>query len=212
MTLNWAAFYTEYDNLQTSIFKGISFGVTNAAEVTVQGFEFDMLWQATEGLRVGLNGAWLDSEYDSYPTAPCTSLQLDADPLCGQEGGTTVNDVTGENTTFAPEYSASLFWDYSYLFGNGMEFFAGGEFNYSDEFDTQGDLDPNDLTDDYTKINLRAGIRSADERWELMVYGRNITDEEVYIYGFDVPLLSGSHASMIDEGEVWGGRIRYSFN
>ena len=212
MTLNWAAFYTEYDNLQTSIFKGISFGVTNAAEVTVQGFEFDMLWQATEGLRVGLNGAWLDSEYDSYPTAPCTSLQLDADPLCGQEGGTTVNDVTGENTTFAPEYSASLFWDYSYLFGNGMEFFAGGEFNYSDEFDTQGDLDPNDVTDDYTKINLRAGIRSADERWELMVYGRNITDEEVYVYGFDVPLLSGSHAAMIDEGEVWGGRIRYSFN
>ena len=27
MTANWAAFYTEYDNLQTSIFKGVGFGV-----------------------------------------------------------------------------------------------------------------------------------------------------------------------------------------
>lgn len=211
MNFNWAAFYTEYDNLQTSIFKGIGFGVTNAAEVTVQGIEFDLLWLAAENLTLGLNGAWLDAEYDSYSDAPCSAVQLDADPLCGQVGGVSNNDLAGENTTFAPEYTAAFFFDYSYFFDGGMELFVGGEVNYSDEYDTQGDLDPFDQTDDYTKMNLRFGFRSPNEDWEVMFYGRNITDEEVASYGFDVPVLSGSHAAMYDEGEVYGARLRYNF-
>ncbi len=211
MNLNWAAFYTEYDNLQTSIFKGLGFGVTNAAEVTVQGIEFDLLWLAAEGLQIGLNGAWLDAEYDSYADAPCSAVQLDADPLCGQPGGTTNNDLQGENTTFAPEYTAAAFFQYDTPISDSMEFFAGGEVNYSDEYDTQGDLDPEDRVDSYTKVNLRFGIRGGDGAWEVMVYGRNITDEEVAAYGFDVPVLAGSHADMYDEGEVYGARFRYIF-
>jgi iron complex outermembrane recepter protein len=211
MNLNWAAFYTEYDNLQTSIFKGIGFGVTNAAEVTVQGLEFDLLWLAAEGLQIGLNGAWLDSEYDSYSDAPCSAVQLDADELCGQVGGTSNNDLAGENTTFAPEYTAALFFDYNFMLDNGMEIFVGGEANYSDDYDTQGDLDPVDRVDDYTKVNLRFGIRGAEEDWEVMFFGRNITDEEVAAYGFDVPVLVGTHADMYDEGEVYGARFSYRF-
>ena len=44
-----------------------------------------------------------------------------------------------------------------------------------------------------------------------MVYGRNITDEQAIVYSFDVPVLVGSHAGMIDEGEVYGARLRYLF-
>ncbi len=211
MTFNWAAFYTEYDDLQTSIFQGISFAVTNAAQAEIQGVEFDMTWQATQGLRLGLNGAWLDAEYKDYATAPCTAIQLDIDPLCGSALGTTSNDLSGETTTYAPEYTASAYFDYSRVLSNGMEFFAGGEVNYSDEFDTQGDLDPLDRAPDFTKANLRFGIRSANNTWEAMLYGRNIFNEQALIYQFDVPVLVGSHASMIDEGEVYGGRLRYNF-
>lgn len=211
MTLNWAAFHTQYDNLQTSIFKGISFGVTNAAETTVQGLEVDMLWQASDNLRIGANASWLDASYDFYPTAPCTALQLDVDPICGIEGAPTNNDLKGRNTTFAPETSASVFFDYEVALDNGLTLFSGGEINYSDEYDTQGDLDPNDRADAYSKINLRAGVRGRDDVWELMLFGRNLTDEEVYVYSNDVPILSGSHAAMIDEGAVYGLRARYQF-
>ncbi len=212
MTLNWAAFYTEYDDLQTSIFQGVSFAVTNAAQAEISGLEFDMAWQATEGLRIGLNGAYLDAEYKEYDTAPCTAQQLDVDSLCGTGApGSSINDLSGEVTTFAPEYTASATFDYNHVFGNGMQFFASGEVNYSDEFETQGDLDPLDRAPDYTKVNLRFGLRGAEDNWELMVYGRNITDEEALVYSFDVPVLVGSHASMIDEGEVYGARLRYSF-
>ena len=40
---------------------------------------------------------------------------------------------------------------------------------------------------------------------------RNITDEEVRSYGFDVPVLAGSHAAIFDEGEVYGLRLGYEF-
>ena len=43
MRLNWAAFYSEYDDLQTTIFKGVGFSVKNAASSEVQGFEVDWL-------------------------------------------------------------------------------------------------------------------------------------------------------------------------
>ncbi len=210
MTMNWAAFYTEYTNLQISIFKGVGFTVTNA-DAEVKGLEFDMLWQATEGLRLGFNAAYLDAAWDNYGHAPCTALQLDADTLCGVEGGASNNDLSGHTTTFAPEYSGTLFFDYSYLMGTGMEIFAGGEVNYSDDFNSAGDKDPIDVTDSFTKVNLRIGLRAADESWDIMAYGRNITDELVYSIAFDTPVLAGSHSAQFDEGAVYGVRASYRF-
>jgi iron complex outermembrane receptor protein len=209
MTVNWAYFYTEYDNLQTSVFKGVGFGVTNAAASIVQGFEVDVAWQATEELRLGANASYLDAEFDEYKDAPCTAIQLDADTLCGTAGAPTNNDQSGETTTFAPEYSASLFVDYSLLMDSGMEFFAGGEVNYKDEFSPAGDNDPLDMIDAFTKVNLRLGFRG--EAWEVMAYGRNIFDEAAFSNHFDTPVLAGSHTAYMDEGAVFGLRGKYSF-
>jgi outer membrane receptor protein involved in Fe transport len=47
MRLNWAAFYSEYDDLQTTIFKGVGFSVKNAASSEVEGLEVDWLFQMT---------------------------------------------------------------------------------------------------------------------------------------------------------------------
>jgi iron complex outermembrane receptor protein len=210
MTLNWAAFYTEYDNLQVSVFKGVGFGVTNAASTVVQGIEIDLNWQATDDLRLGASGGWLDAEFDKYPTAPCTAIQLDVDQACGTTAGFTDNDLSGQETTYAPEYTASLFFDYiTDIGGSGMEFFAGGEYNYSDDFSPVGDNDPLDRIDGYSKTNLRLGLRG--ERWEVMAYGRNIFDEEVFSESMDVPVLAGSHFKHIDEGSVFGARFKYDF-
>ncbi|MGI9287608.1 MAG: TonB-dependent receptor [Pseudomonadales bacterium] len=210
MTLNWAAFYTEYDNLQIAVFEGLGFRVTNAASTIVQGVEVDMMWQATENLRVGISGGWLDAEFDDFADAPCSAIQLDIDPVCGTPGAVSNNDLSGEETTYAPEYSASLTLDYARSIGSGsMEFFAVSEANYSDDFSPAGDNDPLDRIESYTKVNLRLGLRG--DSWELMAFGRNIFDEEVFAQSFDVPVLAGSHARFINEGAVFGARVKYSF-
>jgi len=208
MTVNWAYFYTEYTDLQVSIFKGIGFGVGNAS-ATVQGLEVDVNWQVTDGLRLGANASYLDAEYDEFAKAPCTAIQLDVDALCGNTGGFTNNDQTGETTIYAPEYSASLFADYSYYMNGGMEFFTSGEVNFKDDFQPAGDNDPIDMIDSFTKVNLRLGLRG--EAWEVMAYGRNIFDEAALSNSFDTPVLAGSHSTYMDEGAVFGLRGKYSF-
>jgi outer membrane receptor protein involved in Fe transport len=208
MTLNWALFYTEYSDLQTAIFQGIGFVVKNAASSEVMGLEVDALWQATDNLRVGANFAWLDATYGDFDDGPCTAIQLDADPLCGTAFGSSGNPLSGEPTLYASDYSASFYFDYIRPMGD-MELFLGGEANYRDSFNSAGDNDPIDVIDSFTKANLRIGLRSGP--WEIMAYGRNIFDEEVYMQSYDVPVLAGSHARYMEESRVVGARLKYSF-
>jgi len=207
MTLNWALFYTEYSDLQTAIFEGLGFVVKNAASSEVMGLEVDSMWQVSESLRLGANFAWLDASYQDFDDGPCTAIQLDADPLCGTPFGSSSNPLSGEPTLYASDYSASLFFDYNRPIGD-FEFLAGGEVNYRDDFNSAGDNDPLDVIDSYTKTNLRLGLRSGG--WEVMDYGRNIFDEEVYMQSFDVPVLAGSHARYLEESRVLGLRLKYA--
>ena len=208
-TLNWALFYTEYSDLQTAIFKGVGFTVKNAANSEVYGIEVDYLHQITDNFRLGANFAWLDATYDNFEDGPCTAIQLDVDPLCGTAAGFTSNDLSGEPTLYASDYSAALFADYVYTMSSGMEWFASADVNYRDEFNSAGDNDPIDVIDSYTKVNFRLGLRG--ESWEVMAYGRNIFDEAAWQQSYDTPVLAGSHSNYQDEGQVWGARLRYMF-
>lgn len=205
MTANWAAFRTEYDNQQVSTFDGVGFVVANAAQSLIQGLEADIRWQAHDDLLVGWSAAYLDAAYDQYKNAPCTAATIDA------TAGACSQDLSGHVTTFAPKYSSSLFFDYMTEVGDNLQYFLSADLNYSAEYSTAGDADPLDYQKSYNKIGIRTGIRSADDVWEVSLYGRNITDEAVAMIRFDVPVLAGSHATTADEGRVWGAKVRYSF-
>lgn len=209
MTANWALFRTEYTDQQVSVFKGVGFAVTNAAQSLIQGLEMDLRWQAHDDLFIGLSAAYLDAEYESYRDGPCTAKQIDTlGSACGTNGE---NDLSGHETTFAPKYTGALFFDYTKALTEQVTFFFSGDINYSAEFSTAGDADTQDYQESYTKLGLRTGLRSSDDSWEVMFFGRNITDEEVALLRFDVPVLVGSHASTVDEGRVLGMRASYRF-
>jgi len=223
MRLNWAAFYSEYDNLQTTIFNGTSFSVKTAASSTVQGLEVDWLFQLSDAIRVGANFAYLDATYDDFRDGQCTALQLDASrpgpgaPVtCGtpaaladpNPGPYSVNDISGYRTLYASEWSGNAFIDLRMPIG-GMELFGGLDLNYRSEFDSAGDADPIDVIPSYTKVNARIGL--SGDYWEVMAYGRNIFDEVAYQQSFDTPILAGSHTRFMDEGAVFGVRGTLKF-
>ena len=221
MTFNWEIFDSEYENQQVSTFVGIGFEVRNAATSNVRGIELDMLWQATDNLRIGANVATLDATYGAFPTAGCTAVQQSA--IAGGAtsfGGCTVTisaggnaianqDLQGRTLPNSPDYSGSIFFDYNRPVSDSYEFFLSSDLNFTDNFATAGDLDPIDSQDAFEKINVRAGIRS--DNWEFMVYGKNVTDEETRSGSFDIPLLTGSHAIYTDPGAEYGARLTYNF-
>ena len=223
MRLNWAAFYSEYDDLQTTIFNGVGFSVKNAASSEVQGVEVDFMMAVTDTIRIGINAAYLDASYGDFRDGPCTAIQLDASrpapaaPVqCGtpaaladpNPGPNNVNDLSGIRTLYSSEWSGNAFIDFRMPVGN-LEWFGGVDVNYRDEFDSAGDADPYDVIDAYTKVNARIGV-SADN-WEIMAYGRNIFDEVAYQQSFDTPVLAGSHTWFMEEGAVFGIRGTFKF-
>lgn len=227
MNLNWAIFNSEYVDQQVSTFVGFGFVVANAASSNIDGIEVDMTWQATDNLTLGANVAYLDGEYGSFPGAGCTAEQASGliglgtltpnSPQISFDGCTQQFDggaPTGISQDLAggqigAKYSGAMFADYVRPLSNGLIWFTSVDVNFTDGFYMTGDLDPVDYQEGFEKVNFRTGLRG--ENWDLMLYGRNITDEMTAEGAADVPLASGSHWRYMSSGESWGARISFSF-
>jgi iron complex outermembrane receptor protein len=198
-----ALFHTEITNLQVTSFQGLTFQVGNAAEMTSKGVELETQVALTEKLELGATLQYLESEYDSYENGPVT-VQQQAAGLQGQ-------DLSGRTTPYAPEWSGTLYAEYTTRVADNWVLSARGDVNYKDDFYTNGALSPESLQEAYTKFNARLALSSLDDRWELSVYGRNLTDEATYTASLDAPLSAGIMAAWIEEPRVVGVQLRYGF-
>jgi outer membrane receptor protein involved in Fe transport len=215
MNFNWAIFDSVYDNQQVSTFDGLGFVVTNAASSNISGLEVDMAWQATENLRLGANFALLDGEYDQFLGAACTAIQS-SDILGGaatsgacapNAQGQAVQNLSGGK--LGADHSGSFTVDYEYPMSNGAVWFTSADYYMSDDQFLSGDNDPIDSQEAFDRVNFRTGIRTDD--WDVMLYGRNITDEITTSGAADVPNAGGAHFKYLQPGEVWGARFKFRF-
>ena len=153
--LNATVFRSKFKDLQVSAFDGtIGLKVGNAAEATSQGFELDGLWMATGSLTVGGSLAYLNSVYDSFPDAQCTSGQITAFP----GPGPCTQDLSGRETQFAPKWRARVTVEHTVGFGDGFVLVSLADLKYTDEFALANDLDPNLFQEGFAKIDLRFAL------------------------------------------------------
>ncbi|MBB6521018.1 TonB-dependent receptor domain-containing protein [Pseudoteredinibacter isoporae] len=194
-TLNATVFRTDVEDFQVSVFDGsTSFLVTNAAELRVEGVEVDARWRATENLMINAAMTYLDNRWQAWDTAPCTAPQSVAGVIDCSQG----QNLAGRPNTFSPEWAYNLMFDYSQPVFNTLEFRSVLTFNFSDEYYTAPDLDPESLQDDFTKVDLRLSIGDQSQRWELAVVGKNLTNEMVSNNSVDQPLVTGNYFAITD--------------
>lgn len=232
--LNIAAFYTEYDDLQASIFAGnTTFEVQNAAQATTQGVELDGRWQATDKLMLQASVGYLDFEYDDFPNQACVAEQFlnfreDAyqsavaagdyasaagasllinNQTCAAAG---VNDLEGKRSEHSPEWSASAVATYIQPIG-AYELTGSIDLNYTDDVYRQGDLDPVSLQDSFTKVNAFLMLAPNDGQWDISLIGKNLGDEDTYSYVNDTPLFNGARQARLDAPRSYTLRGRYRF-
>jgi iron complex outermembrane receptor protein len=180
LRLNAAVFSTEVDDNQFFEFFAGPFGlmrvVTTIDEISIQGFEADFNWLATENFSIFGGVGFLNSEIDKNVNRPLS------------EG----NDVPQ-----APDETYNLGAQLDIPMGNDMNFYARADLQHVGEvwFHTlQGEATPNIwdglfstaglITTDFSKtkrdaydtVNLRIGFEA--ENWSATIWGRNITDEE----------------------------------
>ena len=166
LRFNASVFYLKYNNQQVVDFvvgpAGITFNTFNAPETKSYGAEIEVAAVLAEGLNLNMSLGVLDSEFKR-----------------GADAGNTPLD--------SPDLTFSSVLQYVRPIGNNLELFLMGEASYSDEYFTdQANLDIN-RQDDYWMLNVRGGIQSADGKWAVRVYGRNLLDEDIQTTSLQVP-------------------------
>jgi iron complex outermembrane recepter protein len=187
--LNIAAFFTKYDDLQVSIFDGtLGFNVGNAGKAETKGIELDGRFAITENLMMGAALAFLDFEFTDFKNGQCYQGQVpDNGIFC---------DYTGKTNQYVADYSGNLTFAYTKAFGDAMEFRAGTDFTFTDDYNSSQNLDPSQEQDGYVEMNIRIAVADVKSGWEVAVVGKNVTDEDVISYSNDVPLANSSFGSI----------------
>jgi outer membrane receptor protein involved in Fe transport len=193
--LNLAVFYTEYDDLQTSVFDGgIGFNVANAGKATTQGVEMDGRWALHEYFSLAGSLAYLDFEFDEFPVAQCYFGQIQLDPGTVTNAALSLCDAAGERKEYTPEWKGVISGDFSYPLMDGLELRAGADVQFSDSYIWTPQLDPRTEQDAYYKVNARIALKSDVDTWEVALIGNNLTDERVVDYG-GTAVLAGTLTS-----------------
>lgn len=218
--VNVAAFFTEYEDLQTSQFDGVlGFNVTNAGEAEIKGLEADARWLVAEGWTVSANFAYLDFEYTRFPNnqvyfGMAQDIFGEADRV-NPDGAT--YDASGKRKEYTPEYTGGLSVEWIQPLGD-LQLRTVYDANFSDSYLYNPTLDPRNEQDSFVTHNLRIGLGPADGTWEVAFIGKNLSDEDIVTYGGTTPLagaLTGgtgmSYYKFLDRPATYAVQGTYRF-
>jgi iron complex outermembrane receptor protein len=199
--INATAYFTDYEDLQISIFDGVlGFNVGNAATAEIKGAEVDARMAAGDYLTISGGVAYNDFQFTDFKNGQCyfgknPNVDLDGD------GTPELCDYTGQSNQMVSYWQGNVTFDFEYPFSNNLMFTALLDVFYKGDHHTSNTFDPKLIQDAYTKLNARLGIGAESGRWEIAVLARNLTDEEVLQYGGDLPLA----------GSTFGAQGNYAF-
>jgi iron complex outermembrane receptor protein len=173
--LNATYFFVNYEDFQRSTVvsvPGTAFQETrtfNAADVDAQGIELELSALLAENLTLRANLGWIDAEYNEF------LLDRDGNP------DTPPTDLSGRDVVRAPEISAGIDLTYDYSLGasGGLRFNVS--FLYEDEntYYYNDDIGPefDTVLEERTILNASMTWSSADERYYVGAFGKNLTDD-----------------------------------
>jgi iron complex outermembrane receptor protein len=174
--LNLTAFKTDVENFQANNFDN-STGVTitrltNAGDVSTEGFEADFLWKPMDNISVGGGFAAVDATIDKFncPLDAITGL-----PPAG------CSERSGLDVPFSPDLKVSLYGEWVVPL-NTMDFVLNGSYvhtdeQYSDLPGTDGTFNPAALLPSYDILNLTASLSFNDDQFRISLIGKNLGDE-----------------------------------
>jgi iron complex outermembrane receptor protein len=193
LRLNVAAFYAMYDDIQQVVLSpganGVNgFPIENIGEVDVYGLEAEVTWQPTDRITVFANLGFQESEFGKVsPQSPPGGLAppagSDPDVVCPNRPNP-ASDRCAQPTqelSSNPGFQGKLGFTYAVPLQNSLEFFYGADIFYTDEYFSEA----RNLVkiDSYSRINGFLGIGADDQKWQVVLQGRNITDEEDVVSG-----------------------------
>ncbi|OGT81347.1 MAG: hypothetical protein A3H91_13470 [Gammaproteobacteria bacterium RIFCSPLOWO2_02_FULL_61_13] len=197
MQVNLTGFYMEYEDQQVLISNPTPFGflpnLQNAGSSEISGVEFDISWQPTEAWFAQLGGAYLDAEFEEF-----------LDPNLGI-------DRSGNKLAHAPEWNLNGIVRYETPVRDGVLAAQVDWWWLDDQFFTVENT-PALREDAHGEVNARASYTFWDDRLELALFVRNITDERYTVTGFDTASAGfGANIFILNRPRTFGGEVIFRF-
>ncbi len=192
LLLNAALFHAEYTDFQLNSFLGTSYVVRSIPELITKGMDADLLWQTSiTGLSLQAGATYTDAKYGN-DLLPDAALAL----------------VPGNTAGFAPKWAltggVTYQWNFSdYLMGR---FNVGAK--HMTEYNTGSDLNPSKMQPAYTLLNARLVVGAVSKRWQVELWGNNLTDRTYKQVGYDAPLQTGSINAFLGAPRTYGLTLR----
>ncbi|WIW89465.1 TonB-dependent receptor [Sphingobium sp. V4] len=177
-----------YSSQQVSIFVPDSLGflIRNAGETRVQGIEGLLNWRVSNGLSLNASLGYNDAHYIKYEGAGCWAGQTVAQGCVPTGVGTaTAQDLSGHQAPRAPKWAGTIGINYEGAVGDGLKVKLYGGGIYSSSYNASDNLDPFETQNQWFKVNASIGIASEDDKYELSLIGRNLTNQYTLTFSQD---------------------------
>lgn len=163
VTINGAAYYIDWTNIQNSVGLTCGFGfIANSGRATSKGFELEASVRPVAGL--SLNGSI------SYANARIKRAAA----------GTQAH--VGDRLPLSPDWSGNVSAQYDRSLGGSLDGFVRGELNYvGKRWNQFAGYGPAAVElDAYTTANLRAGVQG--EKWSVALFATNLFNTHIVYF------------------------------
>lgn len=226
LRINAAAHYTTVEDFQANTFTGNGFNLQNAGDYEISGFEIEATWLPMDSLEINLAWAFVDAEYKTFEAGNCWvayEWHNNSDPINTRlDPGATINSETGEFEQFCnrsgdrpggePKHYAVISVKKDFEVADGVYGYVQGDFSHTSEIILDGSNDPYAIQDGYNVVNLRFFMNFEDADMDVVVWARNLLDEE-YINrtNFNAPLQEGKFNAYMSEPATFGVTVKKRF-
>lgn len=186
--LNATVFRMDYEDLQVFRLVG-SLLVGASAQATSSGLELDLTALLSENWIVSASYGYLDATYDTF--------------ISGSD------DLSGNRLPRSAKNSFSASSNYVLDLSGGSTMDLDLSYTYKGDYFGEVSNAPASKVDGYGLLNASLGWKSADERWEAVVWGKNVTDEEYRIHSI-ISNVSGT-VDLWNMPASYGLTVNYGF-
>jgi outer membrane receptor protein involved in Fe transport len=190
--VNLSAYDYHYNGLQvTTLVPGANLlpiaRTLNAGKARTYGAELEAYYNPPqlEGLSLHAIVNWNHARFDELTNVPCWGGQMISEgcnllfnPTANAGiGGFTAQDLSGVPLLNAPRWSGAFGFDYNWSLGNGMSLVVSNNNHFTSSYMTTLGRRADFFQGGSFKIDLGVTLKGRDDRWEVSVSGRNLTNK-----------------------------------
>jgi len=201
-----AAFHSTYKDFQARVSEvqnpgapvpTFAFPVLNAAELAIDGIEFEGVARFGQGTILSTQIGWMDARYEEF-----NDPRVAVNPALAD---------LHDHVPFSPEFTARLALQHGFELANGSMLTFGGDLSYRSETWLSVDNAPGLRQGAYTLAGLFGVWDSVDGRWQLRAGVRNLTDEVYKTDGQEFSSIGGIQTAYFGMPRNYYASVRYNF-